>query len=136
MIDEILVHFYAAVIHPQMYPVFLRACHRMFPLFQEEDIGCDGRSGIRFERSVRQPDCPDQLRPFSQVLPDSRILLVHRPLRSDEGNHAARPHLIRCLAEEVIMDQPWPVIVFPVKYLEVTERDISDCCVEKAVRKL
>ena len=69
------------------------------------------------------------------ILSDSRVLFVHRTRRGYKGNDTAGAYFIKGLAEEIIVDQPIILVIFLINNLKLTERNIADRNIKKAVRK-
>ena len=103
MLHKIPVHADAIFIGVQMHPIRFNVRHAV-TLLQKEDVAGDFGPGVVLEGIVRQTDGSDQIGPLGQILADGRVFLVHCPLGGNEGDHAARTHLIQRLSEEIVMD--------------------------------
>ena len=78
----------------------------------------------------------DQVGAFGQIMPDGRVLLVHRVAAGDERHDAAGAQLVERLGQEVIVNgagQGRLAAVVRVENSIVAERDIADHRVEVIV---
>ena len=79
MVDEILIHFDPVHIFAKVYPVCISPDFRSVFLLQEQDIGRNLiRARIVLEGIIRETYCADQFCTVCKILPDRRILLIHR----------------------------------------------------------
>ena len=52
-------------------------------------------------------------------------MLVHRVTGGYERDHAARTHLVECFGKEVVVNGKTELVISPVIYLILSERDVS-----------
>src|SRR6516165_162789 len=101
---------------------------------QKQDVRSDFGSGVGFESGVRQPYGANEDRTFRQILPNGRILFVHRVAARNESHHTARPRLVDRLGEKVIMNRPsncWTAAISGIEHGIISERNITNDCVEE-----
>ncbi len=67
------------------------------------------------------------------ILPDGRVLFIHRTRRGYKGNNTAGAYFIKGFAEEIIVDQPIILVIFLINNLKLTKQNISDRNIKKAV---
>ena len=73
---EIAVNGEPVLILTKMYPVGFNL-NGTVTLLQEDDVGDNICTGIRFEGVIRQSNCTEQLRPLRDILANFGGLLVH-----------------------------------------------------------
>lgn len=95
-------------------------------LLQEDDVGHDFGSCVRFESIVRQTDSTEQFCSLSDILTDFGRLLIHRVSARYESNNAARSHLVESLGKEIIVDGETELVISTVVYLVLTERHVTN----------
>ena len=109
----------------EMHPVRLDINYPV-PLLQKDDIRSDVSIRVRAECRIRQPNGTQQLSTLSNILAYFRALLVHSALGGNESNHTTGAHLVKCLSEEIVMDQEVITIKRFVRHLIRSERNIAD----------
>ena len=135
VLHKIAVHTGAVFIRVQMHPIRLNIRYAV-TLLQKQNITCDLRACISLESIIGKADCSNQVYSLCKVLADGGVFLIHRSLGSDKRHNTARPNLIQCLSEKVIVYQPVVFVVFLIQYLKVAKRHIADCHIKKAVGHL
>ncbi len=134
MLQKILVDRNAVFILPDVNPRGFDV-DGLLPLLQEQDVRGDFRAGVGLERRVGQANRAEQLRALGDVSADRRILLVQRALAGDEGDDAARTHLVQRLGEEVVVDAEVVLVVSGVRQGIRAEGNVAHGGVKVAVRE-
>ena len=134
VVDKIPVHRDTVFVRAEVYPIRLLRGHGV-PLLEEQDVRHRFCPRISPEGILRQADGTDEVCPLCEIAADGGILLIHCPLAREHGNDSAGAHLVERLGKEIIMDEEIVLVILGVKHLELSERDISDCDIEEAVRK-
>ena len=129
------IHFQPVSVSVQMHPVRLHVGHAA-ALLQEQNVGCDLRTGSGLEGIIWQPDSTQQIRSLGDVLSDRRILLIHGAFAGDEGHHAAGAHLIQGAGKEIIMNKEVVFIVLLIQYLELPKGYVANGYIKEAVRQV
>ena len=125
MVDKVIVDRKSVRVFSKLRP--LRLCDAwLLPFLQEQNIGHNICSGIRFERIVRQANCAQQLGALGNIPSGAVILAVHRVARGHKRHDTARTHLIERLGKKVIVDGKTELVVSSVVYLILSERHIAD----------
>ena len=97
----------------------------VFSALQKDDIRNHIGSGVGAERIVGQTNRPQQIRPLCDVLAGFGRLLVHRIAGGHERDHAARTHLIQRFCKKVVVNGKTELVISPVIYLILSERDVA-----------
>ena len=118
-----------------MHPI-RRNIHNSVTLLQKYNVGSHFRTRICLKRIVRQTNCSQKLGSLCNIFSYGCVFLVHCPLRCDKCNHTAGTHLIQSLAEKIIVNQKVIFIVPLIADLKLSERNIADCHIKKAVGKI
>ena len=103
------------------------------PLLQEQNVCRDFRSGVCFERRVRQTDRSDQVSALRDVATDRVILLVHRIRAGNERHDTAGTDQIERLRKEVIVDRKMIPVIGRIRQRIAAEGHITDRCVKRVV---
>ena len=125
VLKEIAVDGETVLILTKVYPVGFDL-NGTITLLQEDDVGNNVRTGIRFESVVGQSNCTEQLCSLCDILSDFGGLLVHGIARGHEGDHAARSDLIQRFCKKVIVNGKTELVVGPVVHLILAKRHIAD----------
>ena len=132
VVEEIAVHGDTVVVRPQLHPLWLNV-HHAVTLLQEQNVRYHLRTRCRLEGIVGQADRAQQLRPLRDVLPHIAGALIHGVAGGDERHHAARPHLIQCLGEEILVDGQVQPVIAPILHFELAERHIAHRHIEEVI---
>ena len=131
-----LIHFVVPPF-PTKSSIWWEPCrHHAVTLLQEQDVRYHLRTRCRLEGVVGQADRAQQLRPLGDILPHVAGALVHGVAGGDEGHHAARPHLIQRLGEEVLVDGQVQPVIAPILHLELAERHIAHSYVKEIIGEI
>ena len=103
MIHKVLVDGVALLRFPKVYPCRLDG-NGTVALLQKQNVGDHARTRVGKKGIVRQADCPQELRPFCNVLANRRILFVHRTRRGNERHHAAGTHFVQSFGKKVVVN--------------------------------
>lgn len=76
-----------------------------------------------------------QLRPLRDVPADFGRLLVHRVAGGHKRDHAARTHLVEGFGKEVVVNGKTELVISPVIYLILSERDVAHGEVIRTIKK-
>ena len=135
VVEEIAVHGDTVVVRPQLHPLWLNV-HHAVTLLQEQNVRYHLRTRCRLEGIVGQADRAQQLRPLRDVLPHIAGALIHGVAGGDERHHAARPHLVQRLGEEVLVDGQVQPVIAPILHFELAERHIAHSYVKEVVGEI
>ena len=124
MLCEVAVDGKAVFGLAEMNPVLVNL-NGVFSALQEDDIRNNIGSGVGAERIVGQTNGSQQLCPLRDVPADFWRLLIHRVAGGYKRNHAARTHLIQRFCEEVVVNGKTELVISPVIYLILSERDVA-----------
>ena len=118
-----------------MHPIW-RNIHNSVTLFQKQNVGSHLRPRICLKRIVRQTNGSQKLGSLCNIFSYGCAFLIHCAFGCDKCNHTAGTHLIQSLAEKIIVYQKVIFIVPLIADLKLSERDITDCHIKKAVGKI
>ena len=124
VVDKILVDGKTIVVLAKVYPIRFDL-NGTVTLLQEDDVGHNFRTGVGAERIVGQTNGTQQLRPLCDISADFGRLLVHRVAGGHERDHAARTHLVEGFGKEVVVNGKTELVISPVIYLILSERDVA-----------
>ena len=124
VVNKIAVDGKAILVLAKVYPIRFDL-NGTVTLLQEDDVGHNFRTGVGFERIVGQTNGTQQLRPLCDISADFGRLLVHRVAGGHKRDHAARTHLVEGFGEEVVVNGKTELVISPVIYLILSERDVA-----------
>ena len=124
MVNKIAVDGKAILVLAEVYPIRFDL-NGTVTLLEKENVRNHIRTGVGAERIVGQTNGTQQLRPLRDVPADFGRLLVHRVTGGHERNHAARSHLIQRFCKKVVVNGKTELVISPVIYLILSERDVA-----------
>ena len=107
---EVAVHFQPVGVCTQVYPIRFPV-NESIPFLQEDDVGSDFCTCGVLEGVVGKSNGSQKFSSLGNVFADSRILLVHCSLGSDEGDDAAGSDLIQGAGKEIIVDEEIMLVI-------------------------
>ena len=135
MIDKILIHGNADLVCGKVNPISFTFDHTI-SLLQKDNIRYYARTCVILKGIIWQTDRTDKIGTLREIFSDGGTCLIECTTACDERHDTAGTNLIQCFCKEKVMDQEVVLIVLPIHDLELTERHVADCHVEKAIRKL
>ena len=133
MLDKVLVHLDAVFVFSEVAPIGIALYHAV-ALLQKYNIRDCFRSRRCLKSRIRQADCSEKVCTGGDIPSDGRVLLIQRPLTCNKGNDTSGAHLVKRFGEKEIMNEEVVPVIPLILHLELSERDISDCDIKKAVR--
>ena len=124
MVNKIAVDGKAILVLAEVYPIRFDL-NGTVTLLEKENVRNHIRTGVGAERIVGQTNGTQQLRPLRDVPADFGRLLVHRVAGGHERDHAARAHLVEGFGKEVVVNGKTELVISPVIYLILSERDVA-----------
>ena len=124
VVNKIAVDGKAILVLAEVYPIRFDL-NGTVTLLEKENVRNHIRTGVGAERIVGQTNGTQQLRPLRDVPADFGRLLVHRVAGGHKRDHAARTHLVEGFGEEVVVNGKTELVISPVIYLILSERDVA-----------
>ena len=124
MVNKIAVDGKAILVLAEVYPIRFDL-NGTVTLLEKENVRNHIRTGVGAERIVGQTNGTQQLRPLRDVPADFGRLLVHRVAGGHKRDHAARTHLVEGFGKEVVVNGKTELVISPVIYLILSERDVA-----------
>ena len=135
MIDKILIHGNTVLVCGKVNPIGFTFNHTI-SFLQKDNIRHYARTCVILKGIVGQTDRTDKIGTLREIFSDGGTCLIECTAACDERHDTAGTNLIQCFCKEKVMDQEVVLIVLPIHNLELTERHVTDCHVEKAIGKL
>ena len=124
VVNKIAVDGKAILVLAEVYPIRFDL-NGTVTLLEKENVRNHIRTGVGAERIVGQTNGTQQLRPLRDVPADFGRLLVHRVAGGHKRDHAARTHLVEGFGKEVVVNGKTELVISPVIYLILSERDVA-----------
>ena len=105
-------------------------------LLEKENIGYGLRTSILFECGIGEPDRTNKVAAGGDIATHLFALFVQCSAGGNKGNEAAVSYLINGFGQKIIMDAEMEFVIRAVADREISEGDVADCTIEKAVGQI